>query len=116
MQHAAGFRSDRVRRIDTCPVSPSRVPLLAGNPAGALYPLTSFLGAVLNEIRDAMAKCPFSAGVIALTFEPTPVPKIATFLLTVAGGITILNQFIRIFREKKLREKKLREHRQNGHE
>ena len=52
-----------------------------------------------------------SAGVIALTFEPAPVPKIATFFLTVVGGIAILNQFIRDFREKKLRE-----HHQNGHE
>ena len=52
-----------------------------------------------------------SAGVIALTFEPTPVPKIATFLLTIAGGTAILNQFIRDFREKKLRA-----HRLNGHE
>lgn len=52
-----------------------------------------------------------SAGIIALTFEPTPAPKIATFLLTVAGGIAILNQFIRDSREKKLRE-----HHPNGHE
>ena len=41
-----------------------------------------------------------SAGIIALTFEPTPVPKIAAFLLAVAGGIAILNQFIRDSREK----------------
>ncbi|MCJ0907408.1 hypothetical protein [Rhodococcus sp. ARC_M6] len=32
-----------------------------------------------------------SAGIIALTFEPTPVPKIAAFLLTIAGGIAIIN-------------------------
>ena len=52
-----------------------------------------------------------SAGVIALTFDPAPVPKIAIFFLTVVGGIAILNQFIRDSREKKLRE-----HHQNGHE
>ncbi|MCD2108142.1 hypothetical protein O4214_25135 [Rhodococcus erythropolis] len=52
-----------------------------------------------------------SAGVIALTFDPTPVPKIAAFLLTVAGGVAILNQFIRDSREKKLRQ-----HRQSRQE
>lgn len=45
--------------------------------------------------------CIACAGVIALVFDLTPVPKIATFVLAIAGGVAFLNMLIRDSRQKK---------------